>query len=30
VGSALSQGDDAEATVRAVLDAMNRRIGRPD
>lgn len=30
VGSALSQGDDAEATVRAVLDALNRRIGRPD
>ena len=30
VGSALSQGDDAEATVRAVLDAFNRRIGRPD
>ena len=30
VGSALSQGDDAETTVRAVLDALNRRIGRPD
>jgi hypothetical protein len=30
VGSALSQGDDGEATVRAVLDALNRRIGRPD
>jgi hypothetical protein len=30
VGSALSQGDDSEATVRAVLDALNRRIGRPD
>jgi hypothetical protein len=30
VGSALSQGDDAECTVRAVLDALNRRIGRPD
>ncbi|MBM3694624.1 MAG: hypothetical protein FJW79_01610 [Actinobacteria bacterium] len=30
VGSALSQGDDAEATVRAVLDALNRRIVRPD
>jgi hypothetical protein len=28
-GSALSQGDDAEATVRAVLDAVNRRINRP-
>lgn len=30
VGSALSQGDDSECTVRAVLDALNRRIGRPD
>ena len=30
VGSAISQGDDSEATVRAVLDALNRRIGRPD
>lgn len=30
VGSALSAGDDSEATVRAVLDALNRRIGRPD
>ncbi|MBP1632910.1 MAG: hypothetical protein H6Q11_1198 [Acidobacteria bacterium] len=30
VGSALSKGDDAECTVRAVLDALNRRIGRPD
>jgi len=30
VGSALSQGDDADCTVRAVLDALNRRIGRPD
>jgi len=30
VGSALSHGDDSEATVRAVLDALNRRIGRPD
>jgi hypothetical protein len=30
VGSALSQGDDGEAAVRAVLDALNRRIGRPD
>lgn len=30
VGSALSQGDDSEATVRAVLDALNRRINRPD
>jgi hypothetical protein len=30
VGSALSHGDDNEATVRAVLDALNRRIGRPD
>lgn len=26
VGSALSQGDDAEAAVRAVLDALNRRL----
>jgi hypothetical protein len=30
VGSAISQGDDNEATVRAVLDSLNRRIGRPD
>jgi hypothetical protein len=30
VGSALSHGDDSEAAVRAVLDALNRRIGRPD
>ncbi len=30
VGSAISQGDDSEAAVRAVLDALNRRIGRPD
>ncbi len=30
VGSALSTGDDSEATVRAVLDAVNRRIHRPD
>ena len=30
VGSALSHGDDSEATVRAVLDAVNRRIGRPN
>jgi len=30
VGSALSHGDDGEATVRAVLDAVNRRINRPD
>ena len=30
VGSAISQGDDSEATVRAVLDALNRRISRPD
>jgi hypothetical protein len=29
VGSALSAGDDSEAAVRAVLDALNRRIGRP-
>lgn len=28
VGSALSSGDDGEATVRAVLDALNRRIER--
>jgi hypothetical protein len=28
VGSALSSGDDGEATVRAVLDALNRRIQR--
>ena len=30
VGSALSQGDDAECTGRAGLNALNRRIGRPD
>ncbi len=30
VGSALSHGDDSEATVRAVLDALNRRISRQD
>jgi hypothetical protein len=30
VGSALSHGDDSEAVVRAVLDALNRRINRPD
>jgi hypothetical protein len=30
VGSAISQGDDSEAAVRAVLDALNRRIGRPE
>ena len=30
VGSALSSGDDSETAVRAVLDALNRRIGRPD
>jgi len=30
VGSALSQEDDSDCTVRAVLDALNRRIGRPD
>ena len=29
VGSALSDGDDSEAAVRAVLDALNRRISRP-
>ena len=29
VGSALSQGDDSETAVRAVLDALNRRISRP-
>jgi hypothetical protein len=29
VGSALSSGDDSEAAVRAVLDAVNRRIHRP-
>jgi hypothetical protein len=28
VGSAISQGDDSEATVRAVLDALNRKISR--
>ena len=30
VGSALSSGDDSETAVRAVLDALNRRISRPD
>ena len=30
VGSALGTGDDSEAAVRAVLDAVNRRIHRPD
>jgi len=30
VGSALSHGDDSEAAVRSILDALNRRIGRPD
>jgi hypothetical protein len=30
VGSALSSGDDSETAVRSVLDALNRRIGRPD
>lgn len=30
VGSAISNGDDSETTVRAVLDALNRRIGRTD
>jgi hypothetical protein len=29
VGSALSDGEDSEAAVRAVLDALNRRISRP-
>ena len=29
VGSSLSDGDDSEAAVRAVLDALNRRISRP-
>ncbi|NQV06904.1 hypothetical protein HQ535_10150 [bacterium] len=28
IGSSLSSGDDNEATVRAVLDALNRRISR--
>ena len=28
VGSAISQGDDSETVVRAVLDALNRRITR--
>ncbi len=28
VGSALSQGEDGEAAVRAVLDALNRRLAR--
>ena len=30
IGSALSHGDTSEAAVRAVLDALNRRIGRPN
>ena len=30
VGSALSSGDDSETAVRAVLDAVNRRISRPE
>jgi phosphoglycolate phosphatase len=30
IGSALSHGDDSETVVRAVLDALNRRITRPD
>ncbi|WKZ82397.1 MAG: hypothetical protein QY307_09985 [Acidimicrobiia bacterium] len=30
VGSAISQGDESEAVVRAVLDALNRRIVRRD
>jgi len=30
VGSALSHGDDSETVVRAVLDALNRRITRPE
>jgi hypothetical protein len=30
IGSALSQGDDSETVVRAVLDALNRRITRPE
>ena len=30
VGSALSHGDDTETVVRAVLDALNRRITRPE
>jgi hypothetical protein len=29
VGSAISHGDDSEAAVRSILDALNRRIGRP-
>ncbi len=29
VGSAMSNGDDSETAVRAVLDALNRRITRP-
>ncbi len=29
VGSALSSGDDSDTAVRAILDALNRRIGRP-
>jgi hypothetical protein len=29
VGSALSSGDESETAVRAVLNAVNRRIGRP-
>jgi hypothetical protein len=30
IGSALSHGDDSETVVRAVLDALNRRITRPE
>ena len=30
VGSAISHGDDSETVVRAVLDALNRRITRPE
>jgi hypothetical protein len=30
VGSALSHSDDIEAIVRAILDALNRRITRPE
>jgi hypothetical protein len=31
VGSALSQGDDGEAAVKAVLNALNRKLSRtPD
>jgi hypothetical protein len=28
VGSALSTGDDGEAAVKAVLDALNRRLAK--